>query len=307
MLLSVLALLGGFLLAGVGGDLFVRGCLGTANALRIPNAIVAVTIAAFATSSPELSVAINAALEGTPQIAIGDAFGSNIVNVALVLGTSLCFGSMPCNRKDIARDWLLAFLAPLMVLLMTRDGVVDRLDVIVLLLSFCAWLIVLVIAAGKHRRSILPDIGHSQKMGRALIYLATGLALLIGSGTLIVIGAKGVGAGLGLSPFITGVTLVALGTSMPELATSLIARYHGHHDIGLGTVLGSNIFNLMLIVATAAMIHPIAITSSELLKPALIGLAMLVVVFPNKGGSIPRWRAVPLLVGYVLYIGTVVA
>lgn len=307
MLLSVLALLGGFLLAGVGGDLFVRGCLGTASALRIPNAIVAVTIAAFATSSPELSVAVNAALAGTPQIAIGDAFGSNIVNVALVLGLSLCFGAVPCHRKDIARDWLLAFLAPLMVLLMTRDGVVDRPDAVVLLLAFCAWLTILIIAAGKHRRNVLPDIGHSRKMASATVFLGVGLVLLVGAGTLIVTGAKGVGAGLGLSPFITGVTLVALGTSMPELATSLIARYHGHHDIGLGTVLGSNIFNLMLIVATAAMIHPIAITSHELLETALIGLVMLIVVFPNKGGSIPRWRAAPLLAGYALYVATVVA
>ncbi|MGE3770238.1 MAG: sodium:calcium antiporter [Bdellovibrionales bacterium] len=306
MTIAVLQLIAGFICAGFGGEAFVRACVNSAVLLRIPSAIVAITIAAFATSSPELSVAVNAALAGTPQIALGDALGSNIINVALVLGLVLCFGGLAASRQNISRDWLLALFIPILVGVMASDGIIGMTDGIVLLGMFAVWLSFLVVTANNHRRAAA-EAKTSIHKGNTVILLLMGLGLLMLAGTLIVSGAKAVGSWLGWSPFITGVTLVALGTSMPELAASLIARLRGHDDIGLNTVVGSNIFNLLCIVAIAAIIHPIAIDAQAIVGSIGVGLVALVFVFPNARGFIPRWRSIPLLVVYAAYVLSVLA
>ncbi len=298
---DLLPLLIGLLCAGVGGELFIRGTVGLAKWARIPSGIIAATIAAFATSSPELSVSINAASAGKPQIALGDALGSNVVNVGLILGLALLFGGIQATRDSIRRDFPVALIAPIVLGIMAMDGEVSRLDALLLLGLFAGWLIAATREAKRQRSAAEETLGELSHFG-ALAQAVIGLGLLVLAGRLIVIGAKGIGAWLGMDPFIVGATLVAVGTSIPELATTVISRIRGHEEIGLGTVIGSNIFNGLFIVGVASAIHPITLSWREVASGLLFGILLLASVLPNRHGFIERRRGALLLALYIIYV-----
>lgn len=298
---DLLPLLIGLLCAGGGGELFIRGTVGLAKWARIPSGIIAATIAAFATSSPELSVSINAASAGKPQIALGDALGSNVVNVGLILGLALLFGGIQATRDSIRRDFPVALIAPIVLAIMAMDGEVSRLDALLLLGLFVGWLIAATLEAKRQRSTAEEMLGELSHFG-ALAQAVIGLGLLVLAGRLIVIGAKGIGARLGMDPFIVGATLVAVGTSIPELATTVISRIRGHEEIGLGTVIGSNIFNGLFIVGVASAIHPITLSWREVASGLLFGILLLASVLPNRHGFIERRRGALLLALYVIYV-----
>jgi cation:H+ antiporter len=298
---DLLPLLIGLLCAGVGGELFIRGTVGLAKWARIPSGIIAATIAAFATSSPELSVSINAASAGKPQIALGDALGSNVVNVGLILGLALLFGGIQATRDSIRRDFPVALIAPIVLGIMAMDGEVSRLDALLLLGLFVGWLIAATLEAKRQRSAAEETLGEQSHFG-ALAQAVIGLGLLVLAGRLIVIGAKGIGVRLGMDPFIVGATLVAVGTSIPELATTVISRIRGHEEIGLGTVIGSNIFNGLFIVGVASAIHPITLSWREVASGLLFGILLLASVLPNRHGFIERRRGALLLALYIIYV-----
>lgn len=298
---DLLLLLTGLLCAGVGGELFIRGTVGLAKWARIPSGIIGATIAAFATSSPELSVSINAASAGKPQIALGDALGSNVVNVGLILGLALLFGGIQATRDSIRRDFPVALIAPIVLGIMAVDGEVSRLDALLLLGLFGGWLIAATLEAKRQRSAAEETLGEPSHFG-ALAQAVIGLGLLVLAGRLIVIGAKGIGAQLGMDPFIVGATLVAVGTSIPELATTIISRLRGHEEIGLGTIIGSNIFNGLFIVGVASVIHPVALSWQEVASGLLFGILLLASVLPNRHGFIERRRGALLLALYVIYV-----
>jgi cation:H+ antiporter len=299
-----IALILGVVCAGIGGELFVRGAVGLAHWARVSPGIIGATVAAFATSSPELTVAINAAMAGRPQISFGDALGSNVVNVALILAIVLLISGIQSPRDSIKRDFPVALLVPVIIGVLFLDGVLSRIDGLLLLGMFLAWLIAVIIEARKQRSAAEKVLGERRGWLAAILCII-GLVLLVAAGRLIVAGAKGIAISLGISEFVTGAIIVAVGTSVPELATTIVAKLRGHDEVGIGTILGSNIFNGLLIVPVAAIICPISVDWRKVAVALVVGLLAVVFIFPTRRGFIERRRGVLLLVLYAVYLVTI--
>ena len=300
-MLDYLTLALGVLLAGAGGEIFIRGAVGLAHWARVTPGIIACTVVAFATSSPELAVSISAALAGTPQIALGDALGSNVVNVALILASAVAISGLQTPRRNLTRDFPVALLIPVITLVLLLDGVVSRIDGCLLVGLFTCWLCAVIIEARKQRSSADKILGEQRGMVAAVFSIA-GLAMLIAAGRLVVHGAKGIAIAFGLDEFTIGATVVAVGTSVPELATTIIAKLRGHEEISLGTILGSNIFNGLLIIGVAAIISPISVDWREVAGVLTFGILTVALTFPNSRGLIERRRGALLLTLYAAYL-----
>ena len=297
---DTLNLILGLVCAGLGGELFVRGIVGLAGWARISASIVAATFAAFATSSPELTVAVSSAMAGTPEIALGDTLGSNIVNIALILGIAVLIAPIPAARDSIRRDFSVAILVPLIVGALAFDGTLSQIDGFILLSVFLVWLTMSVFEARRQRSASIDVLGE-QRPWLALLLCLAGLAFLIASGRLIVSGALGIAASFGVSAFVVSATLVAFGTSVPELATALISQIRKHSEVGLGTILGSNIFNGLFILAVAAIMHPIHVEWNVVSLTLLFGVATVSVMYPFRNNKVGRLQGVMLLACYALY------
>jgi cation:H+ antiporter len=298
---DILALLAAIPLAALGGDAFLKGVLGISAWLRLPKLLVATTLAAFATSSPELTVSSMAALAGKPEIGLGDALGSNVVNIALILGLALLFGALSTRFAEIRRDFLLALSVPVLTLFLALDGMLSRAEGALLLALFAAWLTLAARQAIAHRREVQAN---AQAIGQPLstaLYLIAGLACLILAGRLFVTGASGIAVALGVHAYVIGALVVAIGTSLPELVTTLLARLRGHDDVGLGTLLGSNLFNGLAIVGVAAAIHPIQAPVGEIAAALVFGVLSMLLILP-RAGVIPRWRGLALLTAYAAFV-----
>ena len=298
---ALLLIILGVAAAGAGGELFVRGSVALAMRMRIAPGIVGATVVAFATSSPELSVGVNAALDGAPEISLGDALGSNVVNIALILGLALALAGATPRRADLNRDLPVALIAPVITLGLAHDGTISRIDGVVLLGCFIAWLTVTVRQAARERDATAGMLGEHN---RRLIArdVTVGLLLLILAGRLIVLAAQDIGDALGWDTFTVGAIMVAIGTSTPELATTITARLRGHDEVSVGTVLGSNIFNGLLIVGVAAVITPIRASGPELMLALGAGVLSLLLILPGRSDRLGRGRGVALLVLYVTYV-----
>ncbi len=299
-----LFLLVGAALAGGGGELFVRGTVGIGRAVRVAPGVIAATIAAFATSSPEFAVSVTGALAGKPGLGLGDALGSNVINVALILGLVLFWGAFRPSRDSIRRDLPVALALPLVTGALLFDGVLSRLDGAVLLVFFGVWLF-LMIREMRRQRSAVAEVIGEPKFGRAVAESLAGMVLLITAGKLIVSGASGIAESYGVEPFIIGATIVAIGTSVPELATTIIARIKGHDEVGLGTILGSNIFNGGLIVGTVAVITPIHVDIATVVPALLLGAVAVGLTIPGKSGTLDWRRGLILLTVYGVYVAAV--
>ncbi len=299
-----LALLLGLAFAGIGGELFVRGTVGLARAARISPGIIAATIAAFATSSPELTVAISSARNGIPEISLGDVLGSNVVNFALILAAAVLIAPISVPRRNIVRDFPVALLNPVLLGVFLIDGQLSRIEGLLLIAGFLVWLAAVMQEARKERSAAGDVLGERQPF-RALFESAGGLVLLIAAGRLIVFGATGIAQAFGLSEFVIGATIVAVGTSVPELATAIISRIRGHDEVGLGTVLGSNIFNGLFIAGVAATITPINVTFRSASPALLLGFVAVALTYPPRSGVISRWRGGLLAAVYLAYVAAI--
>lgn len=319
-MMDLAALAGAIILAAAGGEAFLKGVLGIASWLRVPKLLVATTLAAFATSSPELTVSSIAALSGKPEIGLGDALGSNVVNIALILGLALLFGPTRVVRQELRRDFVLALAVPLLTLWLAVDGVLTRFEGGLLLLIFAIWM-GLVIRAGAAARttgslqplanyeSSLPLAGKTSAPAEAgarhrlaLLYGVGGLAALIAAGRLFVSGASGIAATFGVDAYVIGALIVAIGTSLPELVTVILSRLRGHDDIGTGTLIGSNLFNGLAIVGVAASIHPIQSPPENIAIAISFGLIAVLLMIPNQAGFITRGRGILLLAVYAGFV-----
>lgn len=299
------ALLLGVVFAGVGGELLVRGAVGAARWLRIAPGIIGATVAAFATSSPELAVAVRSAVAGDPEIALGNALGANVVNVALILAAGVAISRIHCSRGSVKRDFPVAMLVPVVTaVLALLDGVVSRLDGLLMLAIFFVWLGATIIEARDQRSAVAQDIGEKE-IRPAILSSVAGLACLVAAGELVVAGARGIATAFGVDEFVIGATVVAVGTTAPELATMIVAKLRGHDDVGLGTILGSNIFNGLFIVGIAATIHPIAVEWRQSVIALVFGVLALALSYPNRQNFIERRRGVILLVLYVVYLAAI--
>jgi cation:H+ antiporter len=296
-----LALSLGIIFAGVGGEMFVRGTVGIAAWARVSPGIIATTIAAFATSSPELSVSINSAFSGVPQIALGDALGSNVVNIALILALALLISGIQSPRGNINREFPVALFIPIFTAILFYDNELSRFDGVLLLSLFFTWLVAVVLEARKQRSATVAVLGE-QRRWLAVLSCAVGLIFLVAAGSLIVTGAKGIAFSFGLDEFIIGATIVALGTSTPELATTVIAKVRGHDEVSLGTILGSNIFNGTFIIGVAATIHPIRVALDDVAVTLAFGFVALILTYPSRTGLISRGQGGLLLILYSGYL-----
>ena len=294
----------GVVCAGIGGELFVRGAVGLAHSARVSPGVIGATVAAFATSSSELSVSINAALAEKPQIALGDALGSNVVNFALILALALLISGIQCPRDSVKRDFPVALLVPVITGVLCLDGALSRFEGLLLLGIFLVWLAAAGIEARKQRSAAEKVLGE-RRGWLAAIFSVVGLAFLVAAGYFIVNGARGIAIAFGIDEFVVGATIVAVGTSVPELATVIIAKLRGHEEVGLGTILGSNIFNGLFIVAVAAVIHPIPVSWREAAVALVFGFLAVALTFPTGAGFIERRRGVLLLVLYGVYLAAI--
>ena len=304
--MDILYLIAGIVCAALGGELFVRGTLGVSAVLRFAPGVVAATLAAFATSAPELSVSTMAALDKHTALGVGDALGSNVANIALVGGLALVLGASIDRTTASKRYITTALYAPLITAGVLYDGSLSRLEALVLLSIFLIWLILTVRDARRDRSSITLE-EQGAPLWKSIFNVASGTALLALAGILVATSAPGIASSLGVSDFVIGATIVAIGTSVPEIAVVIIARFRQMDDIGLGTLIGSNLFNGLFIIPLASLIWPPEVDfQSAAIALAFGFLAVLVVSVPERI-LVLRTRGLVLLVLYVIHLFVVSA
>jgi len=301
---AYLSMVLGVICAGVGGEFFVKAVVRFAKEARIAPRVVATTVAACATSSPELSVAVNSALAGEPEIALGNALGANVINISLILAIGLIVAGMKATRESVRLDFPVALLAPFLIAILAVDGFISRVDGILMLGFFLTWL-AMTLGEARRMRNSVPASDEPFHLWRNVGFAIAGLVLLFASGNLIVEGATAIARAMGIDPFVIGATVVAIGTTMPELATTLISLYRGQDEIGLGTILGSNIFNGLFIVSVAAVIAPFPVDFLDTARALAFGAVVIAMAYPDSSGRLGRRRGIFLIVIYVIYLVTI--
>lgn len=306
-LLAAGALLAGFVLLVLGGELLVRGASGLGRAMGLSPLIVGLTVVAFATSAPEFAVSLDATLSGAPGLAVGNVVGSNITNILLVLGIAALVLPVAVRKQLVQTDVPVMVALSVLLLLLALDGSVGRLDgglLLVLLVLYLAW----TVALGRRRGVKQPPTGPPPP-ARPLVdvvLVVTGVALLVLGARLLVTAATDVAAALGLSDLVIGLTVVAIGTSLPELATSVIAAVRGQQEMAIGNVVGSNVFNLTGVLGLTAAIAPggVAVDPAALRfdLPVMVAVAVALVPVVVTGFTIARWEAGVFLAYYVAYV-----
>lgn len=313
MMLALLAILVGLVLLVWSADRFVGGAAATAQYFGMPQLLIGMVIVGFGTSAPEMVVSVISAAQGNPGIALGNAYGSNIANIALILGVTALIAPIIVQREVLRKELPILVAVTGLAAWQLWDSQISRFDAVVLLVVFAAlmaWLVWRNMAsksASQHPPA-LPQEVEIQRMPlpRALFWLLIGLVLLIGSSRMLVWGAVTVAQEFGVSDLIIGLTIVAIGTSLPELASSIIAARKGEHDIALGNILGSNLFNTLAVVGLAGVIHPLEF-GSEVLERDMLVMAILTLSLFGLGyayrrtGQIGRVKGALLLAAYLAY------
>ena len=289
--MEYLLLLIGFVLLIKGADFFVEGSSSLAKILKVPSVIIGLTIVAMGTSAPEASVSINAALSGSNDIAISNVVGSNIFNGLVVVGICAFIAGFSTNRDILKRD---------MLCFMFIDGRLSRIEGIILLAGMAAYITCMIISALKNREKaedckIMP-------LPKSLLYIAGGLIAVIFGGNLVVDKACIIAANFGVSQNFIGLTIVAIGTSLPELVTSIVATRKGDSGLALGNAIGSNIFNILFILGMSAAIQPLHVLSESLIDCIILlasGIVLFLFAFTKK--TMSRWEGAACILMYVGY------
>lgn len=285
MLLNYAAILAGFILLIWSADRFVIGAAATARNFDVPPLIIGLTIVGFGTSAPEMMVAGFAAYDGSPALAIGNALGSNITNITLVLGIAALIAPLDVHSRIIKKELPILLFATLMALALLRDSTLDRFDGFVLL-SLLFLLMWWVVRVGLRSTSdedltseIIEELPGEMSTSHALFWLVAGLILLTISSKILVWGAVNVATDLGISELIIGLTIIAIGTSLPELAASIAGALKKEHDIVIGNIVGSNLFNTLGVLAIPGLIHPASLADGVLQRDLPIVLILTIVLF----------------------------
>ncbi len=312
MLLNTVMVVAGLGLLVWGADRFVAGAASTARNLGVAPILIGLTIVGFATSAPEILVSITAALKDSPMIAIGNAIGSNIANIALVLGVVAAIHPIEVRSQTVRREMpvLLAVTLLSMNLFLDRYlGVIDGLVLLGALVVVMYWIVRLATlrdAEDPIEAAYEADIPTDMGMGRSLLWLAIGLGTLLAGAELLVRGATEIAIFFGVSELVIGVTLVAIGTSLPELAVSLVSVAKGEYGLAVGNVIGSNMFNLLAVIGVAAVLHPTdlgpTVLTLHLFVMAGFTLALFAMAYTYSGtGYIHRIEGLILIVAFLAY------
>ena len=310
LLIACACVVGGLLVLVWSADRFVDGAAATARHFGMPMLLVGMVIIGFGTSAPEMVVSAIAALQGNPGVALGNAYGSNIANIGLILGVTALLSPVAVAPQILRRELPILLGITLFAVWQVRDGSVTRAEAVMLLLVFgglMAW----TIRRGLHGNADEGEADSGEQppdmpLGRALLWLVVGLGLLVLSSRLLVWGAVEIARGFGVSDLVIGLTIVAIGTSLPELASSVAAARKGENDIAIGNVIGSNFFNTLAVVGIAGAISPMQTEAAVWTRdvPAMLALTVLLFAFGFKArgqGQIGRFKGVLLLAGYVGY------
>jgi cation:H+ antiporter len=312
MLYSTLAVITGLVLLVWSADRFVDGAAATAHHFSMPPLLVGMLIVGFGTSAPELVVSVLASTQGNPGLALGNAWGSNILNMSLILGVTALITPIGVRSIILRKELPLLMAVTALSGFLVSDGLLSRRDAILLLAVFAGLVVWSIVAArGKGRDTLAVETATELQAGamplnRALGWLVVGLLVLVGSSRLLVWGAVDIAQTLGVSDVIIGLTVVAIGTSLPELASCVAAARKGEDDIALGNVLGSSLFNTLAVVGLAGAISPMDIDPGLLTRdlPVMAGLTVVLFVFGwgfRGPGRINRYEGSVLLAIYVGY------
>lgn len=311
MLLFSAALIAGLILLVLSSDKFIEHAALVAEKLNVSPIVIGITLVALGTSAPEMVVSAIAALDNAPGIAIGNVIGSNVANIGLVFGTILVLAAVPINGSLIKKEIPLVLAVTLLAGALMLDQHLSVTDGIILVIAFVVVLYILLRNSSNLEDELTEDLPEDDggSVVRSLLIAVLGLAVLIGSSKLLVWGAIGIASELGVSDLIIGLTIVAIGTSLPELAASITSVRKGHHDIAIGNVLGSNLFNLATVLPLPALLAPGVVDDTIMHRDYwwMLGFtllfALVVMVYSkHRSASIPRWFALPLLGGYVGYL-----
>ena len=314
--INILLLIVGMVLLVKGADFFVGGASDIAKKLGIPSLIIGLTLVSIGTSLPEASVSINAAITNSSDLSFGNVIGSNIFNSLFIIG--ICSIIIP---TVVSKD-LIKFDIPILILVMTilslfayaiTPYVIDRWEAAIMFVLFCLYIILVVFRALKQRKNDLKLVEEDEqaedkqqptrKTWLSILFTILGLAGVVGGGTLTVNAAKELAALFGMSELLIGLTIVAVGTSLPELVTSFVASKKGENDIAVGNVIGSNIFNIIFILGFSGMINPLSLTSNSWFDVIVMVIAIFMIfIFALKKGKVNRIEGAIMMVLYIAYL-----
>ena len=319
MFLNILILLVGFVLLVKGADIFVDGSSSIAKILKVPSIIIGLTVVALGTSAPELAVSITAAAKRANELAISNVIGSNIFNLLVVLGVCAIVTKVPVEEKIIVRDLPLSIGVSIFLLIAScfgfiikfnfknvpmsaNVGMVSRLIGAILLLIFIIYIVYIINYSIKNPTTEVEEY-KKMSMQKSIVYIILGLVMIVCGGEAVVNAAKELARLFGMSETLIGLTIVAVGTSLPELATSLMAARKNEVNLAVGNAVGSNIFNMLLILGTSSVICPIAVNFASMIDlTILIFVSILVLIFALREGKLKRYHGIIML---LIYIATV--
>ena len=306
--MTYILLIVGFILLIKGADYFVEGSSNLAKALKIPTLIIGLTVVAFGTSAPEAVVSIVASTKGSNEIALSNIIGSNIFNLLAVLGISAIVKGLKANRQIITKDFLFSILATLMLIAMMFDKFLsgDKLNIItrgeglVLLSILVLYVYSLILTASKEKKLIKEKHKLTPK---DILMLVLGILAVILGGELVVKSSQQIALNLGISETLVGLTIVSIGTSLPELVTSIVAAKKGETDIALGNVIGSNIFNILFVLGISSTLSPILVNNQSLIDVLiLLGITIICYIFTIYNQRIGRTKGIIMALTYLIFM-----
>ncbi|MBO72402.1 MAG: hypothetical protein CMD35_02185 [Flavobacteriales bacterium] len=308
----------GFVVLILGGDFLVKGSVGLAVKAQISKLVIGMTVVSFGTSSPELLVSMGAALEGGEEsyMSIGNVIGSNIANIALVLGITALIYPIKVKKESIKQDWPVMFFSTILFVVFMRffdadEYVINHWEGVVLFIMILFFTIFMIRKSRRQTKELNSEFGEkdtviqkSEPLWRNLFFLISGcLGLIYGSNWLLE-AATNIASDAGVSPFVIGVTVLAFGTSVPELAASAIAAYRRQTDIAIGNLIGSNIFNILCVVGLTGFVAQMPLKENVLNFDSwwMLGISFIVFPFMLIGNNINRWKGALLVLSYFSYI-----
>ena len=321
MALSIVAVIAGLALLVWSADKFVDGAVGVAKFCGMSSLLIGMVVVGFGTSAPEMVVSALSALQGNPELALGNAYGSNIANIALILGVTAIIIPVVVKKIALRRDLPILLAVSVLAFYQLHDGAISRMDAVVLLVVFAGIMLFNIlseraiakkVATENPIDAVQPDSEKKSSLSKSVLWLVLGLVLLVASSRMLVWGAVEIARSLGVSDLLIGLTIVAVGTSLPELASSIMAARKGEDDLAVGNILGSNLFNTMAVVGIAGVIAPMDSVDKSVFTrdlPLMLGLTALLFIFgipfrKLKGGvgRVNRFEGIFFVAVYVGYL-----
>ncbi|QCR31913.1 calcium/sodium antiporter [Lysinibacillus sp. SGAir0095] len=314
--MAYILLIVGFVLLVKGADLFVDGSSNIAKLLRVPTILIGLTIVAFGTSSPEATVSIIAALEGSADVSLGNVVGSNIFNITLVVGVAAFIYPLRVERETIRKEMPFTLLACVALLILMSDialqgsnsNLLTRSDGLIFILFLSIFMYYVIEIGLKSRKDTADEpVPEDLRWGKNILITILGLAAIIFGGNLVVDNGTEIAYSLGMSETLVGLTIIAIGTSLPELVTSISAALKKESEIALGNIVGSNIFNILFVLGASASISPLAANDKIFIDVILmIVLTIVLLVFSRTSFMVGKWEGFVLIATYIIYLAYII-